>query len=107
MNPPYTSILFFILFAMSLGWLAMVRSLFESLEENHSQKYEEMGEPSLFAKNTARTNWALLKFLFTRAPEALNDSSLMVSVNVMRVWLPLYLAGFVWLVVVATSSHNG
>lgn len=92
---------------MSLGWLAMVRALYESLEENHSQKYEEMGEPSLFTNNTVRTNWALLKFLFSRAPEALNDSPLLFQVNVMRVWLPLHILGFAWLVAAATSSHIG
>lgn len=107
MSPPYIGLLFLVLFAMSFGWLAMVRALFVSLEENHSREYEKMGKPTLLTNNTARTNWALLKFLFSSAPETLNDSRLLFQVNAMRLWLPLHLAGFVWLVIIAISSNNG
>jgi hypothetical protein len=47
--------------------------LYSRLERDHPDKYRDMGEPTLFANRSVRTNLALLKFVFRREDLALND----------------------------------
>ena len=99
MDSSVITVVFFVLFAMAIGWLAMVRALFDDLEERHPQKYEDMGS-SLF-QNTFLKTFRLFKFLYTHEPEELNDKSLLFQVNVMRLWNVVLGIGYVallWLV---------
>ncbi|WP_233841703.1 hypothetical protein [Dyella sp. 2HG41-7] len=96
---PFTyDALFYVLFAMAITWLVLVWFLFRRLAASHAIKYAEMGKPSLFLNNNMRTTIRTLKFLFTREPESLGDTSLLLQVNVMRVWIVVYTAGFIALV---------
>jgi len=101
MNPSVITVVFFVLFAMIIGWFAMLHALFDDLEERHPQKYEDMGEPSLFKSDTFSGSFRLLKFLYSREPEGLNDKALLFQVNVMRLWhmaMGVGFAGLLWLV---------
>lgn len=98
------TLLFFTLLAMAVIWLILVELLFRILAARHPSKYDEMGEPSL--NNNMRSNFRLLKFLFTREPKALRDSVLSLQVNIMRVWFVAYVVGFFVLSCAAMHSAN-
>ena len=60
MNPSVTTAVFFVLFTMTIGWFAMLHVLFDDLEERHPEKYEDLGEPSLFKSDTFLSSFRVM-----------------------------------------------
>jgi hypothetical protein len=107
MDPSVTTVVFFVLFTMTVGWFAMLHVLFNDLKARHPQKYEDLGEPSLFKNDTFSASLRLLKFLYTREPEGLDDKSLLFQVNAMRLWHSAMGIGYVallWLIISETAA---
>lgn len=86
--------IFAILACMVLVWFILVKMLFNRLESSHPEKYEAMGSPSLFLRNSPAGAIALLKFLVAREHKILNDGSLSKLSDVMLVFLLVYLVLF-------------
>jgi hypothetical protein len=86
--------IFAILAFMVLVWFVLVKMLFNRLESSHPEKYEAMGSPSLFLRNSPAGTIALLKFLVAREHKILNDSSLSKLSDAMLVFLLIYLVLF-------------
>jgi hypothetical protein len=100
MNPQTLSLtLFPILFGMVIAWFVLIKLLFNRLERAHPQKYEAMGRPSLFLRNSISGGWATLKFLATREHKALNDKYLSKLSDAMLAFFGIYLLLFVALFV--------
>jgi disulfide bond formation protein DsbB len=95
--------LFFVMFALAAIWLGLVAYLMHSLKQHHPAMYESLGSPRGFE---ARTTQALFTFLLSRKPESLGDSGIRSLANFMRALLPVYLAGFICLVVLITRSQG-
>lgn len=69
--------LVFVLFLLAtIVWLFHCRRLFALLEARHREKYEAMHTPDLTSNSTFSGSAALLKFLFRREWEALDDPAL-------------------------------
>ena len=85
---------FAIIFGMVIVWFVLIKLLFNRLERHHPQKYEAMGRPSLFLRNSISGGWATLKFLTTREHKALNDSYLSKLSDGMLVFFAIYLLLF-------------
>lgn len=95
MSPDTISMaLFPALFGMVLVWFVLIKLLFNRLEQAHPMKYEAMGKPSLFLRNSIAGGWATLKFLVGREHEALNDSYLSKLSDAMLVFFAIYLLAF-------------
>lgn len=90
-------VLFATLFGMVLVWFVLVKLLFNRLEAAHPQKYEAMGRPSLFFRNSPAGVWAMLKFLVAREHRALGDSYLSKLSDGMLIFFLVYLAVFLGL----------
>jgi hypothetical protein len=71
--------------------------LLSRLERDHPDKYRQMGEPTLFANRSVRTNLALLKFVFRREDRALNDPAMSRLTVLMLCFMVGYNAFFVFL----------
>jgi hypothetical protein len=93
-----------VLFGMVLVWFVLVKLLFNRLESAHPAKYEAMGRPSLFLRNTIEGGWHLFKFLFTREHRSLNDSYLSKLSDGMLVFFSIYLLIFVGLFVAVATA---
>lgn len=77
MNPQQLSFLLFpVLFGMVAVWFVLLKRLFSRLERRHPEKYEAMGRPSLFLRNSIAGGLATLRFLVGREHKALDDSAL-------------------------------
>ena len=83
-----------ILLGIVAAWFVLIKLLFNRLEAAHPQKYDEMGRPSLFLRNSMATNWATLKFLVSREHRPLNDSYLSKLSDVMLAFFTVYLLAF-------------
>jgi hypothetical protein len=99
-NEPTTFqiVLFCVLFAAVITWLAMVVWLFRRLRLRHPETFEAIGSPNLFTNNTPQTNWLFLKFLCGRQWKALDDGPLMAVLHVMRWFAVIYVILFAALV---------
>lgn len=100
--------IFAILFGMVLVWFVLVKLLFRRLETSHPEKYEAMGKPSLFLRNSPAGAFAMLKFLVAREHKGLNDSYLSKLSDVMLTFFVIYTILFSILFIgIATqvSSH--
>ena len=86
--------IFAILAFMVLVWFVLVKMLFNRLESSHLEKYEAMGSPSLFLRNSPAGTIALLKFLVAREHKILNDSSLSKLSDAMLGFFLIYLVLF-------------
>ncbi len=86
--------LFPVLFGMVIVWFVLIKLLFNRLERAHPRKYEAMGRPSLFLRNSIAGGWATLKFLTVREHKALNDSYLSKLSDAMLVFFAVYLLLF-------------
>jgi hypothetical protein len=86
MDESTAELAFLVCFAMAVAWLVQVWLLYRALEERHPEKFEEMGEPSLFTNNDFATTGALLGFLFSRAPDELGDPAITRQARIMRIW---------------------
>lgn len=89
-NETLFTTIFFALFGMVLVWFVLVKMLFKRLESAHPTKYEAMGRPSLFLRNSPAGAIAMLKFLVTREHKALNDSYLSKLSDAMLVFFLVY-----------------
>jgi hypothetical protein len=87
--PPYLAVLFAVLFASVLVWLALVSTLYKRLAANHPAKYRQMGEPQV-RRNNPRRGRTLLKFLFAREDRQLNDHQLSRLTAIMLVFFVCY-----------------
>jgi len=95
---------FFALAAMLLVWFVLVKLLVNRLSAKHPQKYESMGRPSLFLRNTPSNTWQLLKFIIRREHRGLSDSYLSSLSDVMLVFAVLYFVAF--FVLIASSAKT-
>lgn len=86
--------IFTILACMVLVWFVLIKILFNRLESFHPEKYEAMGRPSLFLRNSPSGAIAILKFLVAREHKILNDNYLSKLSDAMLVFLVLYLMLF-------------
>ncbi|QNN47485.1 hypothetical protein H9L17_04930 [Thermomonas brevis] len=96
-----------IFFGIVIVWFILIKLLFNRLELYHPQKYEAMGRPSLFLRNTIAGGWATLKFLVAREHKSLNDSYLSKLSDFMLVFFAAYLLlffGLFFIVAGHTSS---
>ncbi len=91
-------VVFFILFAMAITWLVLLRTLFARLERRHPEEFEEMGKPRVFWNNSAKNSWAMLGFLFRREHRGLGDPALSRLSDFMLALFVAYLALFVGMV---------
>jgi len=89
--------LFFMLFGMVLVWFVLVKLLFNRLAAAHPQKYDAMGRPSLFLRNSPAGVWAMLKFLVVREHRALGDSYLSKLSDGMLIFFLVYFVLFLGL----------
>lgn len=87
--------LFFALFGMVLIWFVLVKLLFNRLEAAHPRKYELMGRPSLFLRNSPSGAWAMAKFLFAREYRTLGDRYLSKLSDGMLAFFLVYLVLFI------------
>jgi hypothetical protein len=95
MTPQTLSVTFFpLLFGMVIVWFVLIKLLFSRLERSHPQKYEAMGRPSLFLRNSIAGGWATFKFLAGREHKSLNDSYLSKLSDAMLVFFAIYLLLF-------------
>ena len=93
------TIAFAILCGLVLVWLVLVKVLFRRLQRGHPAKYKAMGEPSLLWNNSAKTGWAMLRFLFRREHKELGDPVLSRLSDFMLVFVCAYVALFVAIIV--------
>ncbi len=70
------SIAFGTLLVLTVLWFALLKVIFNKLEQQHSDKFEQMGRPSLFLNNNFKTVLATLKFICQREHRHLNDATL-------------------------------
>ncbi len=89
-NETLFTTIFCTLFGMVLVWFVLVRLLFKRLEAAHPAKYEAMGRPSLFLRNSPAGAIAMLKFLVTREHKALNDGYLSKLSDAMLAFFVVY-----------------
>ena len=95
MSEPLLVTIFAILFIMVLFWFALVKVLFKRLESSHPKKYEAMGRPSLFLRNSPANLFAMLKFLMAREHKNLSDSYLSKLSDAMLVFFFIYIVLFI------------
>lgn len=65
-------------------WFFLVTKLFNLIEQNHPEKYQDMGEPHLFKNNTLSTNVAFMRYLFKKEWTSLGDPELTSLSTTMR-----------------------
>jgi hypothetical protein len=99
-------VLFPVLFGMVIVWFVLIKLLFGRLERAHPQKYEAMGRPSLFLRNSIGGGWATIRFLVAREHKALNDSYLSKLSDFMLVFLVVYVVLFTSLFVAAWQQPS-
>ena len=87
-------IIFWILIAMVFIWFGLIITLFRRLKIKHSEKYKEMGQPSLFWNNSMKSGWSTLKFLCKREHQILGDPTLAFLSDSMLVFFAVYLVLF-------------
>jgi hypothetical protein len=92
---------------MTFIWLFLCSWTFKRLEQEHPEKYLEIGEPSLITRNSNNT-LLFLRFLFKREYGVLNDASLNKTCNFMRWLFVLYILVFAFLVIqiVTQPKHH-
>lgn len=93
-----------VLFGMVLVWFVLVKLLFNRLESAHPAKYEKMGRPSLFLRNTIEGGWRFLKFLLTREHRSLNDGYVSKLSDGMLAFFVIYLLLFVGLSIAVVTA---
>jgi len=90
--------LFVALFAMAVIWLFLAWGLLSAIRTRHPSLHSELGSPRGFEPQATQ---ALLMFLYTRRPERLGDSQLLSRAWLMRLYLPIYVFGFLLLILLA------
>lgn len=90
-------ILFGVLFCSVFIWLFLCARLFKILETRHPEKYVAMGRPALIRSESFSSNFAFVKFLFKKEWQALNDVELASLGRFMLIFICIFFAGFVFL----------
>jgi len=85
---------FIIMICMVPVWFVLVITLFKRLESLHPEKYESMGRPTIFWRNSTEGMFKMLKFLFLREHRPMNDKTLSALSDVMLVFITCYLLIF-------------
>jgi hypothetical protein len=92
-------ILFGLLFAMVLGWLALSAMLYQSLRDRHPGAYEKLWNGGLINnKHSMRNAFRSLRFLVDGEFESLKDPPLSKLCRCMRVYFWCYMILFLFLV---------
>ncbi len=97
-------ILFVVLFASVFLWFFLVWRLFNILKEDHPEKFESMGSPTLFCNNSPRTSVKLMKFIFKRQYLELESSRVLKLGNVMFAFAIIYIGLFLLLFIGVASN---
>jgi hypothetical protein len=79
-------------FALVVVWFVLLKLLFNRLEREHSAKYQAMGRPSLFLRNSIASGFATMKFLFLREHRTLGDATLSRLADGMLIFFVAFLA---------------
>lgn len=90
------AVLFPVLFGMVIVWFVFIILLFSRLERAHPQKYEAMGRPSLFLRNSIAGSLATMKYLIRREHKVLGDGYLSILSDVMLVFIIVYFLLFLF-----------
>ncbi|MDG1732869.1 MAG: hypothetical protein P8M49_12910 [Thalassotalea sp.] len=85
-------VIFFVFFGamgfVVLVWFLLVTKLFNLIEQNHPDKFQDMGEPHLSKNNTLSTNVAFMRYLFKKEWTSLNDPELTsLSITMRRIFI--------------------
>ncbi len=72
-------------------------SLMTSLRNDHPEKWQELGSPTLIKNNSIRSNIAMIKFLMKNEYLELNDHNLTNKCSFLRIFYSVYI---VWLVII-------
>ena len=83
---------------MAVIWLFLSSSLLTAIRIRYPSLHSDLGSPRGFEPKATE---ALLKFLYTGHPERLGDSQLLAQAWFMRIYLVVYLLGFLLLVYIA------
>jgi hypothetical protein len=94
----FIGILFIVVFAIqalgTLAYLVQAGRLMSRLESRHSQVHESLGSPSLILNNRPRNNMLVLRWLWRREFESLDDAGTVVLAKRVRALLLCLFAGF-------------
>lgn len=94
-------VLFFILFSLAIIWLGLAWSLLAAIRDRHPGLHAELGSPRGFEPQATQ---ALFMFLYTRRPERLGDAELIGRAWLMRIFFPVYLIGFLALILLVPAG---
>ncbi len=86
--------MFGVLFCSVIVWFFLCSRAFKILETRHPEKYESMGKPGIFMRNSLFSNIAFMKFLVKREWRSMGDSGLATLGNSMLVFFAFYMIGF-------------
>lgn len=100
MSATFFIVCFIVLMAMAIIWFPLIVWVFRRLRIQHAAIYEELGSPTLIWNNSMRNQWLFFKFLFQGHWKSLGDQPLSKAAGFMRVWLVLYMVGFIAFTVV-------
>lgn len=78
------------LLGIAFTWWWLCNRVFRKLENNHPEKYSEIGRPTLRWGGNFKSNWSFVKFLFRSEYRPLNDRSLTRQCGVMKYLLATY-----------------
>ena len=84
-----------IYFGLVLVWFALLKVLFNRLERHHLAKYDSMGRPTLFLRNSIASGFATMKFLFLREHRHLGDQTLSRLADGMLAFFAIFLVTLV------------
>jgi len=94
-----TPLIFWLLSASALIWLALLAILIKILAKYYPKKYQDMGRPSVFWNYSLEAQWdqwgakwQLMKFLLKREYTSLYNVSLVILGDFMLVFLLLFIA---------------
>lgn len=95
-----------LLVGMVVVWFVLINRLCNRLESAHPEKYQAMGRPGLFLRQSLESDWHLFKFLFAREHRKLGDDYLSKLSDVMLAWFITHLLIFgAFCILVMTSPQ--
>jgi len=104
-------LVFLILMAAAIIGFALTSAFLKVLRERHPAVWESLGEPSLFLNNSIANSLAVLRFLWRKDYEALNDPDFAERARVLRLYNILYCAFFgaivVWQLAESFAHQRG
>ena len=97
-------VLFSIMITMVVTWFVLVIKLYKHLKKYYPKIYEDMGKPTLFHNNSPKNSTAMLKFIFSRQHQQLNDSYFSHLSDIMLIFFIIYLLIFMFTTVLITFN---